>query len=113
VLDREIDEQISTIHLVGDHVSPQQGKDVSTWLTMHPRFVVHFTPGHGSWMTHVEQWCSIRPRQRLRIAAVESKDHLRATLEQFIHEWNQPAHPFNWSLKSVANIMAEAPALAA
>jgi hypothetical protein len=34
-------------------------------------------------------------------------------LEQFIQEWNQQAHPFNWSTKSVAKVMAEAPALAA
>jgi len=34
-------------------------------------------------------------------------------LEQFIQEWNQQAHPFNWSTTSVAKVMAEAPALAA
>jgi hypothetical protein len=49
----------------------------------------------------------------LRIADFASKDHLRAKLEQFICEWNQQAHPFNWSTKSVAKVMAEAPALAA
>jgi DDE superfamily endonuclease len=54
VLDREIDEQIRTIHLVCDNVSTHHGKDVSKWLTKHPRFVVHFTPVHGSWMNQVE-----------------------------------------------------------
>jgi transposase len=112
-LDREIDEPIRTIHLVCDNVSTHQGKDGSKWLTKHPRFVVHFTPVHGSWMNQVEQWFSILQRKRLRIADFESKDHLRAKLEPFIHEWNQHAHPFNWSIKSVAKIMAEAPALAA
>jgi transposase len=113
VLDREIDEQISTIHLVCDNVSTHHGKDASKWLTKHPRFVVHFTPVHCSWMNQVEQWFSILQRKRLRIADFESKDHLRTKLEQFIHEWNQHAHPFNWSRKSVAKIMAEAPARAA
>jgi hypothetical protein len=42
-----------------------------------------------------------------------SKDHLRTKLAQFICEWNQQAHPFNWSTKSVAKVMAEAPARAA
>jgi hypothetical protein len=32
---------------------------------------------------------------------------------QYIQEWNQHAHPFNWSTKSVAKVMAAAPALAA
>jgi transposase len=113
MLDREIDKQIRTIHLVCDNVSTHHGKNVRRWLTKHPRFVVHFTPVYCSWMNQVEQWFSILQRKRLRIADFESKDRLRAKLEQFIHEWNQHAHPFNWSKKSVAKIMAEAPALAA
>jgi transposase len=112
-LDREIDEQISTIHLVCDNVSTHHGKEVRTWLAKHPRFVMHFTPVHCSWMNQVEQWFSILQRKRLRIADFESKDHLRAKVDQFIKEWNQLAHPFNWSTKSVAKIMAQAPALAA
>jgi transposase len=112
-LDREIDEQISTIHLVCDNVSTHHGKEVRTWLAKHPRFVMHFTPVHCSWMNQVEQWFSILQRKRLRIADFASKDHLRAKVDQFIQEWNQHAHPFSWSTKSVAKIMAEAPALAA
>jgi hypothetical protein len=64
-------------------------------------------------MNQVEPWLSILQRKRLRIADFPSKDHLRAQLEQFIREGNQPAHPFNWSTKSVAKVMAKAPALAA
>jgi transposase len=112
-LDQEIAEHSRTIHLVCDNVGTHHGKDVTRWLTMHPRFVVHFTPVHCSWMNQVEQWFSILRRKRLRIADFASKDHLRATLEQFICEWNQQAHPFHWSTKSVAKVMAEAPARAA
>jgi hypothetical protein len=64
-------------------------------------------------MNQVEQWFSILQRQRLRIADFESKEHLHAKLSQFICEWNQHAHPFNWSTKSVAKVMAKAPAIAA
>jgi DDE superfamily endonuclease len=112
-LDREIAAHVRTIHLVCDHVSTHHGKEVSTWLVKHPRFVVHFTPVHCSWMNQVEQWFSILQRKRLRMVDVASKDHLRAKLEPFIHEWHQQAHPCNGSTKSVAKVMAEAPALAA
>lgn len=112
-LDREIPEAIRTIHLVCDNVSTHHGTEVTRWIANHPRFVVHFTPVHCSWMNQVEQWFSILQRKRLRIADFPTKDHLRAKLEQFICEWNQQAHPFNWSVKSVAKVMAEAPALAA
>jgi DDE superfamily endonuclease len=112
-LDTEIDEYIRTIHLVCDNVSTHHGKDVRTWFDHHPRFVVHFTPVHCSWMNQVEQWFSILQRKRLRIVDFESRDRLRAKIAQFIQEWNQHAHPFNWSTKSVAKVMAAAPALAA
>jgi hypothetical protein len=39
-----------------------------------------------------------------------SKAVLQAQIEQCIVEWNQSAHPFHWSTKSVAKIMADAPA---
>ena len=79
----------------------------------HPRFALHFTPVHCSWMHQVEQGVSILPRKRLRIADFESKEHLQAQIGQFIREWNQHAPPFNWSTKSGAKGMAEVPAIAA
>ncbi len=112
-VDVEVDERIRTIHLVCDNVSTHHGQEVRKWLAHHPRFVGHFTPVHCSWMNQVEQWFSIRQRKRLRIVDFDSKEHLRVKLEQFIREWNQQAHPFNWSTKSVAKVMAKAPALAA
>ena len=112
-LDRAIDEQSSTIPLVCDHVSTHRGKEVRTGLARHPRFVMHFTPVPCSRMNQVEQWCSSLQRKRVRIADFDSKDHLRAKVDQVIKEWHQLAHPSNGSAQSVAKIMAEAPALAA
>jgi hypothetical protein len=72
-------------------------------------------PAHrgGDRRGHLEQWFSILQRKRLRIVDCASKDQLRAQIEQFIAEWNQHAHPFDWSTKSVAKVMADAPAMAA
>jgi transposase len=112
-LDREIAADITTIHLVCDNVSTHHGREVCKWLVKHPRFVVHFTPVHCSWMNQVEQWFSILQRKRLRIVDFASKEDLQAKLMQFIVEWNEHAHPFNWSTQSVAKVMAAAPAKAA
>jgi transposase len=101
------------IHLVCDNVSTHHGKEVRQWLVKHPRLVMPFTPVHCSWMNQVEQWFSILQRQRLRIADFDSKEHLQTKIGQFIREWNQHTHPFNWSTTSVAKIMAEVPARAA
>lgn len=112
-LDAEIPSTITTIHVVCDNVSTHHGKEVRQWLQSHPRFVFHFTPVHCSWMNQVEQWFSILQRKRFRIADFASKAVLQTQIEQFIVEWNQVAHPFNWSTKSVAKLMADAPAQAA
>lgn len=112
-LDSEIDEKIKTIHIVCDNAKNHTGKQTQAWLAKHPRFVLHFTPVHCSWMHQIEQWFSILQRKRFRIVDFQSKQDLQMKIEQFIREWNAHAHPFNWSKKSVAKVMADAPAMAA
>ena len=112
-LDQQIAPAIKTIHMIGDNLRVHTGKKVQQWLQAHPRFQFHFTPVHCSWMNQIEQWFSILQRKRLRIADFASKDELRDKLTQFIHQWNEHAHPFNWTSKSVAKIMADAPVIMA
>lgn len=106
-LDREIPAQISTVHLVLDNLRMHTGALVRAWLAAHPRFLCHFPPVHCSWMNQVEQWFSILQRKRLRIADFASLVHLAERLQAFVAQWNQHAHPFNWSSKSVAKVMAQ------
>ena len=58
-------------------------------------------------MNQVEQWFSILQRKRFRIVDFASKAELEAKILQFINEWNEIAHPFNWSTKSVAKVMGD------
>jgi hypothetical protein len=106
-LDGEIPQSVTTIHVVLDNVRMPKGKQVQAWLAKHPRFVFHHPPVHCSWMNQVEQWFSIARRKRLRIADFASKDDLAERLMAFIREWNEMAHPFNWTSKSVAKVMAK------
>jgi transposase len=108
-LDQQIPARITLIHVVCDNVSVHHGKEVQQWCKHHPRFRFHFTPTHCSWMNQVEQWFSILQRKRFRVADFASKEDLEAKIMLFIAEWNRHAHPFNWSTKSVAKVMAEAP----
>jgi transposase len=106
-VDREIAPTITTMHIVLDNVRMHKGKQVQAWLTKHPRFVFHFPPVHCSWMNQVEQWFSILQRKRLQIADFADKQHLAERLLAFVAEWNEYAHPFQWSTKSVAKVMAK------
>lgn len=106
-LEKTIAPTVETIHVVCDNLKVHSGRKVQQWLMHHPRFAFHFTPVHCSWMNQVEQWFSILQRKRFRIADFRSKDDLRARISQFIAEWNVNAHPFNWSTKSAAKVMAK------
>jgi transposase len=108
-MDQQTPSSITLIHLICDHVSVPHGKAVQAWLRKHPRFQIHFTPVHCSWMNQVEPWFSILQRKRFRFADFASKQAMQDAIIQFISEWNRHAHPFNGSSKSVAKIMADAP----
>ncbi len=45
-------------------------------------------------MNQVEQWFSILPRNRFRIADFSPQKHLAQRLMAFVAEWNEHAHPF-------------------
>jgi transposase len=106
-LDREIPTSVKTIHVVLDNLRMHKGKQVQAWLAKHPRFEFHHPPVHCSWMNQVEQWFGILRRKRLRIVDFPSKERLTERLMAFISEWNEIAHPFNWTSKSVAKVMAK------
>ena len=106
-LDKEIPATIKTIRIVLDNLRMHKGKQVQAWLVKHPRFVFHHPPVHCSWMNQVEQWFGILRRKRLKIVDFSRKEALTERLVSFIAEWNETAHPFNWTTKSVAKVMAK------
>jgi transposase len=61
---------------------------VQAWLARHPRFEIHFTPVHCSWMNQVEQWFSILKRKRLIAPNFTDLEELESKLMAFIQEWN-------------------------
>ena len=99
--------EITLIHLVCDNVSTHKGKLTRAWLARHPRFRMHFTPVHCSWMNQVEQWFSILQRKRLAVANFTDLDNLAERITAFISEWNAAAHPFKWTRASFTKILAK------
>lgn len=106
-LDREIPAEITKLHLVMDNLRMHTGKQVKAWLQKHPRFQFHHPPVHCSWMNQVEQWFSILARKRLAIADFADKAALAERLHAFVSEWNEHAHPFQWTKTSVTKILAK------
>jgi transposase len=111
-LDAQIDPAITRVHLVLDNLRTHKTTAVQTWLAAHPRFVLHFTPVHCSWLNQVEQWFGLLQRKRLRIVDFASLEDLHRQLLRFIAEWNAHAHPFRWTTASFAKVLADRPAAA-
>lgn len=57
-------------------------------------------------MNQVERWFSILQRKRLTLPNFKDKAVLAERLQALIEEWNTYAHPFHWTTKSVAKVMA-------
>lgn len=104
-IDDETPSTITKIHVLCDNLSVHVGKLTRAWLAQHPRFEMHFTPVHCSWMNQVEQWFSILQRKRLRAPNFTDLDDLEAKILAFINEWNEGAHPFAWTSKSFDKVL--------
>lgn len=84
------------IHVVMDNGSSHRSKVTKKWLAGHPRFVVHHTPVHASWLNQVEAFFSILTRKVLRRGDFASREDLVTKMLNFIEHRNQTATPFKW-----------------
>jgi len=106
-LDRELPADKTLVHIVLDNLRMHEGKLVRAWLQEHPRFVFHHPPVHCSWMNQVEQWLGILQRKRFGFTDFPDLQSLREKIMTFVAQWNQHAHPFNWTTHSASKIMAK------
>ncbi len=95
-IEERIEEDLS-IHVVMDNGSSHTSKATKAWLVGHPRFVVHHTPTHASWLNQVEAFFSILTRKLLRRGEFDSRDDLVANMTAFIEHYSKTATPFKWT----------------
>jgi transposase len=96
----EIDASTPTdldIHLVMDNGSSHRSKATRAWLSAHPRFHIHHTPVHSSWLNMVEIWFSILTSKVLRRGEFTSREHLAQNITDFVALYNTTAKPFRWT----------------
>lgn len=70
---------------------------MKAWLAENPRFVVHFTPTHASWMNLVEVWFSLIERQAIRRGVFTSVKDLNTKIRAYTDGWNDRSTPFVWT----------------
>ena len=96
----EIDRHVAgdlAVHLICDNLSAHKTPAVHRRLPAHPRFVLHFTPTHSSWLNQVERWSAELQRRRLDRGCFCSTDEPTSALQEWIATWNTNAKPFAWT----------------
>jgi transposase len=85
-------------HLVCDNLSAHDTDDVLDWLIDHPRWTLHFTPKHASWLNQIECAFSILGKHVLARGSFRSLDELRQRVYDYLLWFNlQDDPPFHWT----------------
>jgi transposase len=95
------------LHLVMDNYAAHKHPNVRAWLEQNPRFKIHFTPTHASWMNLVEVWFSMIERQAIHRGVFTSVKDLNTKIRAYIDGWNDRSHPFVWT-KTADEILKKA-----
>jgi transposase len=93
------------VHLVMDNYSTHKAPIIKAWLAKRPRYHVHFTPTHGSWLNQVERWFGLLTQRQIKRSAHKSVAALIAAIEEFLAAHNDDPKPFVWT-KSADGILA-------
>jgi len=105
LLDKQVDAKLD-LHLITDNYATHKTPAVSAWLTSHPRFHMHFTPTHSSWLNQVEGWFSILTEKQLKHSSHFSVRELEADIYAFLDAHNESPTPFKW-VKTADEILAK------
>jgi transposase len=95
-IDEHVDDTLD-IHLILDNGSSHVAKATKRWLEDHPRFQVHYTPKHASWLNQIELVFSILTRRLLRRGEFASPQELVDRIMLWIADYDRTAKPFAWT----------------
>jgi transposase len=94
------------VHLVVDNYATHKAPIIRAWLAKRPRYHLHFTPTHGSWLNQVERWFGLLTQRQIKRGAHTSVAALKAAIEEFLAAHNASPKPFVWT-KSADDILAK------
>jgi len=92
------------VHLILDNYATHKTAVIRQWLQRHPRYHLHFTPTHSSWINQVERWFALLSQRQIKRSSHHTVRDLELAIEQFIAAHNQNPKPFVWT-KSADQIL--------
>ena len=88
------------VHVILDNYATHKTPAIHRWLAKRPRFHLHFTPTHASWLNQVERWFGLLTQRQLRRGAHTSVADLKQAIERFIGVHNDAPTPFKWTARA-------------
>lgn len=92
------------VHIVLDNLATHKTPLIKRWLSQRPRFHLHFTPTHASWLNQVERFFGFLTEHALRRGSHSSVGQLRRAIHEYLDAHNDEPKPFKWT-KSANDIL--------
>jgi len=96
VIKKSVPEELG-VHLVMDNYTTHKTERVKRWLLRNPRFHIHFTPTHSSWLNMVEGWFSLLSKRKLKRGVHCSTGALERDIHEFVEAHNEDPTPYVWT----------------
>ena len=93
------------VHIVLDNYATHKTALVRNWLAKRPRYHLHFTPTHSSWINQVERCFAQLSQKQIKRGNHHSVKQLQEAIETFVKDHNASPKPFR-SVKSADQILA-------
>ena len=97
-IDRETPKEIC-IHVIADNYCTHKHAKVTSWLSRHPRFHMHFTPTSSSWMNMVERFFADLTADVVREGSFSSIRELTNAINSYLAQRNLEPKPYRWRAK--------------
>lgn len=95
-IDRAVPPDLA-VHLVLDNYATHKTEIIRKWFLRHPRYTLHFTPTHSSWLNQVERWFALLSQRQIKRGSHYSVRELEASISEFITLHNEQPKPFVWT----------------
>ena len=92
------------VHIVLDNLATHKTPLIKSWLSKRPRFHLHFTPTHASWLNMVERFFGLLTEHALRRGSHSSVGQLRQAIHDYLDAHNDERKPFKWT-KSATDVL--------
>ena len=92
------------VHLIMDNYCTHKAAPIKRWLLRRPRYHLHFTPTHSSWLNQIERWFALLSERQIKRSSHHTVQELETAIVEFIQTHNADPKPFQWT-KSADEIL--------